>query len=321
MGAHALTDKIQKVLFLRFSSLGDIIIANYSAMRIKEKHPEFNLTWIADSLYTDIVRAQPWVDDVIEWDRKNTGNRGFYEILHKVRHMGFDVLVDMHATDRSSLFSLFSGIKKRYAVHYHFPLAHTDIGLEELLGPSCDISKCPVYLYAPPLNGNIADMLSSSHKKLGLAIGASSVVKRWPVLRWIEFCRLASDAGYDMFLMGSGPDEVKIAEEIMSSVDSKHIMNFVGRTTVRESIALTAKMNAVVAGDTGLMHIARALGVPVAGLFGPNHPMMGEAYMKSLGVCYFCNCPQKGCQKKECSRQCLEDIDALTVFNGVCRLL
>ena len=83
MGAHALTDKIQKVLFLRFSSLGDIIIANYTAMRIKEKHPEFNLTWIADSLYADIVRAQPWVDDVIEWNRKNTGNRGFYEILHK----------------------------------------------------------------------------------------------------------------------------------------------------------------------------------------------------------------------------------------------
>lgn len=314
-------NKCKKVLFLRFSSLGDIIIANYTAMRIKEKHPEFNLTWIADSLYAGIVRAQPWVDDVIEWDRKNTGNRGFYEILHKVRHMGFDVLVDMHATDRSSLFSLFSGIKKRYAVHYHFPLAHTDIGLEELLGPSYDISKCPVYLYAPPLNGNIADMLSSSHKKLGLAIGASSVVKRWPVRRWIEFCRLASDAGCDMFLMGSGPDEVKIAEEITSSVNSAHVMNFVGRTTITESISLTAGMDAVIAGDTGLMHIARALGIPVAGLFGPNHPMHGEEYMKSLGINYFCDCPNKGCEKKECSRQCLEDIDALAVFGGVCKLL
>ena len=45
----------KKVLFLRFSSLGDIIFANYSAMRIKEKHPEFHLTWMTDSMYAGIA--------------------------------------------------------------------------------------------------------------------------------------------------------------------------------------------------------------------------------------------------------------------------
>ena len=53
-------------------------------MRIKEKHPEFHLTWMTDSMYAGIVRAQPWVDGVIEWNRKNTGNRGYREIVKKI---------------------------------------------------------------------------------------------------------------------------------------------------------------------------------------------------------------------------------------------
>ena len=290
-------------------------------MRIKEKHPEFHLTWMTDSMYADIVRAQPWVDGVIEWDRKNTGNRGYREILKKVRRMGFDMLVDMHATDRSSIFAMFSGIKKRYVIHWHFPLAHTDFGLNDLMDVTLDISQCPLYLYAPPVDSSKYAVFGNKHKKLGLAIGASTAVKRWPVCRWIEFCDMASNAGYDMFLMGNGHIESEIAEQIVSMVNSKHIVNLVGQTTTTDLITLTSKMDVVIAGDTGLMHIARALGVPVIGLFGPNYPTAGDRYMKSLGACYFCNCVDKGCQKAKCCRQCLEDIDAVTIFEGTSAIL
>lgn len=310
----------KKVLFLRFSSLGDIIFANYSAMRIKEKHPEFNLTWMTDSMYAGIVRAQPWVDGVIEWDRKNTGNRGYREILKKVRRMGFDILIDMHGSDRSSLFSLFSGIKTRYCVIHRFPFTHTNFDFSDLLDKSLEMCGCPSYLCPPPASDEWPELCGREGKKLGLAIGASAAVKRWPVQRWIEFCRLASDAGYDMYLMGSGDDEKRTAREICGGTASPRVNDMVGRTSIEGSITLTSMMDAVVSGDTGLMHIARALGKPVAGLFGPNFPGAGTRYMDSLGACFFCGCPNKGCEKLECSRQCLEDIDAAEVFAAVERL-
>lgn len=316
-----MTEKSKKVLFLRFSSLGDIIFANYSAMRIKEKHPEFHLTWMTDSMYAGIVRAQPWVDDVIEWDRKNTGNRGYREILKKVRRMDFDILVDMHGSDRSSLFSLFSGIRKRYCVIHRFPFTHTDFGLSGLMDTSLEMCDCPSYLCPPPVCGDEWQICESGRKKLGLAIGASAAVKRWPVRRWAEFCRIASDAGYDMYLMGSGAGEAQAAREICGGAASPRVMDMLGRTSIEGSIALTSMMDAVVSGDTGLMHIARALGKPVAGLFGPNFPGAGTRYMDSLGACFFCACQDKGCEKLECSRQCLEDISAAEVFTAVERLL
>ena len=106
--------KNKKVLFLKFSSLGDVIISNYYAKEIKRKHPDWHLTWLVDSLYKDIVKYQPWVDDLMTWDRQKEGNKGFIKTIKDVRSRGFDILIDMHNTDRSSFFSFFSHIPQRF---------------------------------------------------------------------------------------------------------------------------------------------------------------------------------------------------------------
>lgn len=317
-------EKGKRVLFLRFSSFGDIIFANYCAMRIKEKHPEFHLTWLTDSQYSAIVGAQPWVDEVMEWDRRNTGNRGYIEILKRVRGMGFDILVDRHSSDRSSLFSLFSGIRERYGAEKRFPFTHNHFSLEGLMDTSLPLSGCRKYLYAPKadLSGDLST--APGVKRVGLAIGASYAVKRWPAKRWAEFCRLASCKDMTLFLMGSGRDEKEMAEDIIAASGASNIINMVGKLSLTESVSLVGAMDAVISGDTGLMHVSRALGVPVVGLFGSNYPCVGddtENYLNSLGVFYVCRCPETGCKKTECSRQCLEDITADEVLDGLSALL
>lgn len=314
-----MTEKTKKVLFLRFSSLGDIIIANYSAMRIKEKHPEYELIWLVDSIYSDIVRAQPWVDGIIEWDRKNTGNRGFLKTLQNVRRMGFDILVDMHATDRSSLFSFLSGIKKRYALHRHFPLAHTDFGLDDLLDSSLKISSCPSYLTVPETESSSSITRKEGYKYIGLAIGASTPRKRWSVSRWIEFCRLALEEEYCLYLFGGGSDESDMADEIVAAAPSSNIINMVGKTTMLSLIALINEMDVVISGDTGAMHIARALGIPVVGLFGPTRPCVDtENYIESLGEYFECEYSSADAREKSCRP--FDEIEAPPVFDAAKRL-
>lgn len=313
--------KAKKLLFLRFSSLGDVIFANYSAMRIKEKHPEYRLTWVTDSLYAELVRAQPWVDDVIEWDRKATGNRGFCEILKKIRREGFDILVDMHGSDRSSLFSLLSGIAERYCVVRRFPLTHNAFSFDALMDTSRDISECPRYLHVPAFpKEKLA--CAGGEKKIGLAIGASFAIKRWPVERWTEFCRLAGESECSLWLIGAGSDDEEAARAITEAAGSARLINTVGRLSVAESISLTGEMDAVVSGDTGIMHAARALGVPVVGLIGPNFPGVadGRRYTEHLGAFFICGCPDAGCRKHECGRRCLYDIGAEEVWRAASRL-
>ena len=310
------------VLFLRFSSLGDVILANYTAMRIKEKNPDFRLTWLVDSFYADIVRTQPWVDDVMVWDRKRTKNRGFLEILRQVRRRHFDILVDMHVSDRTSLFSLLCDIPLRYGCCKRFPFSHTHFSFDDLMDTTLPVNRCKRYLYAPRTANEAAHVsVPAGSMTIGLAIGASYAVKRWPVRRWIEFCRLAESKGLYLLLLGSGADESGMAEEIVSEAASRYIINKVGALSITDTIALINDLDIVVSGDTGLMHVARALGKPVVGLFGPNFPGVAAEYVDSLGKKYICNCRDSGCEKLECSRQCLEDISAADVFEGVEDLL
>lgn len=312
----------QNVLFLRFSSLGDVIFANYTAMRIKEKNPDFRLAWLVDSFYADIVRTQPWVDDVMVWDRKRTKNRGFLEILRQVRRRRFDILVDMHTSDRTSLFSFLCGIPVRYGCKKRFPFSHTHFSFDDLMDTTLPVSRCKRYLYAPRTVNDAAHVsVPAGSAAIGLAIGASHAVKRWPVRRWIEFCRFAETKGFYLLLLGSGADEVGMAEEIVSAAASRYIINKVGALSITDTIALINELDLVVSGDTGLMHVARALGKPVVGLFGPNFPGVEAEYMDRLGRKYVCHCSNSGCEKLECSRQCLEDISAAEVFEGVETLL
>ncbi|WP_278548770.1 glycosyltransferase family 9 protein [Cloacibacillus evryensis] len=312
----------RKVLFLRFSSLGDVIFANYTAMRIKEKNPDFHLTWMVDSLYADIVRAQPWVDSVKIWDRKKTKNRGYIAILRQVRHEGFDILVDMHASDRTSLFSLLCGIPVRYGCKKRFPFTHTHFLFDDLMDTSLSIGTCKRYLYAAKTyNEAVRIFTPDGSRAIGLAIGASYPIKRWTVNRWIEFCQFAVAKKNYTVLLGNGADEVEMAENIESAVPSEYIINKVGCLSITDTIMLIDRLDLIVSGDTGLMHAARALGKPVVGLFGPNFPGVGAEYLDSLGEKYVCKCPHVGCERQTCSRQCLNDIAAEDVFSGVEGLL
>lgn len=298
-----------KTLFLRFSSLGDVIIANYTAMKIKEAHPDWHLTWMVDSIYLDIVKAQPWVDEAIAWDRRRDGNHGFIEIIKQVRCDRYDILIDMHGTDRSSLFSLCSGIPIRYCSERRFPFTHTTHNSASFWDVSQKLADCSKYLCVPvPViqkNWIPQDMLNG--KLLMLAIGASFSKKRWPVANWVEFCKLATNHDYKLCLLGSGSDEVAMADAISSSIPENSYINLVGKLSLLELVQVIDCADLMISGDTGSLHIARALGKPVVAMFGPT-TIDDKAYIRSLKNIFTCDCPKYGCELFTCDKPCMETI-------------
>lgn len=307
----------KKVLFLRFSSLGDVIIANFYAQKIKEKNPAWHLTWLVDSTYRDIVISQPWVDDVILWDRKKNGNSGFIKIIKFIRSQDFDILIDMHNTDRSSLLSLLSGVPLRYADRLRLPFAHNIHSFKTIVGDSVKISECPAYLHSPETNKIIDRYFNNSKakKRLTLAIGASYEKKRWPINRWMEFIKLALEANFILYLVGDGEDEIRGAAEIMDAVKSDDLVDLVGKLSLSELVQVVNATDATISGDTGTLHIARGLGKHIIGLFGPN--VLSDAYMKSLSKALYCSCPNLGCKNWRCSKPCLDTIPAEAVLESV----
>lgn len=310
----------KKVLFLKFSSLGDVIIANYTAMKIKETHPDWHVTWLTDALYADIVLAQPWVDSVIAWDRKNGGQREYVEVIKKVRRIGFDILVDMHSTDRSSLFSLLSGIPVRYGCEKHYPFVHTTFDLEPFAGSLGCIGDCFKYLHSNPVfPERLSSLLDKRRKLLALPIGASYAKKQWGVQRWTEFCSFAAAEGMQMVLLGSGKGELEQARMIEKKVDSSLLVNLVDELSLEELIQVIDHADVTVSADTGAAHIARALGIPVVVMFGPT-VINSRSYVESLNV-FTTTCPDIGCERFDCPKPCMETITADSVMERVKKLI
>lgn len=307
----------KRVLFLRFSSLGDVILSNYCAMRVKQKHPEWELTWLADSVYAPLVRSQPWVDAVMEWDRGKTGNIGFLNILRQVRRSKFDILIDMHSSDRTTFFSCVCGIPVRYgSIRKKLPLkVYTNMVYPELTDGA--LEKCSSYLAAGPLSERAASFFrdSAPARTLILAIGASYEKKHWPLESWLSFTKLASGSGYRLVLVGSGRDEEEMAGGITARLAPGSVINTVGKLSITELVQVIGQGDFCVSGDTGPLHIARALGVPAIGMFGPS--MLGKGYMESLHKVFFSSCAELGCARWQCPKPCLETITPDSIMSCV----
>lgn len=312
-----MSEKPKQVLFLRFSSLGDVIIANFCAMKLKASHPDWHVTWLVDSVYADLVSSQPWVDDVIQWNRRSDGNIGFLKVIKEVRQHRFDILLDMHSTDRSSFFSLLSGIPTRYSGRKRFPFTHNRYSFEDVWDNQKRLSSCPKYLFPPQVSDRVRNFLKEKEESpaLVLAIGASYVIKRWPINNWIDFSIKAAKTGYSLYLVGDGSDEVKSAEDISNAVKSARLVNLVGKLSILELVQIINETDATISGDTGSLHIARALGKPVIGLLGPN--VLEDNYMRSLSKVIYCSCPDLGCKNWQCDKPCLDTIQGSEVLDSV----
>lgn len=104
-----------------------------------------------------------------------------------------------------------------------------------------------------------------------LHCGASSEARRWPVPRWIALARRLSADGYGVVLTGSD-DEFRRCRVIARNAEIAIERVLAGRTSLDELVAVVAAARAVVCGDTGIAHVATAVGTPSVILFGPVSP-------------------------------------------------
>ncbi|MFL6179317.1 MAG: glycosyltransferase family 9 protein [Actinomycetes bacterium] len=101
--------------------------------------------------------------------------------------------------------------------------------------------------------------------------GAASPSRRWPPERFAEVARWARSTSMRVYLTGSMSEE-HVANEVQMTADPDTVLNVAGHTTLHDLMALVAHARLVVCGDTGVAHLATALGTPSVILFGPVPP-------------------------------------------------
>lgn len=147
-------------------------------------------------------------------------------------------------------------------------------------------------------------------KRIGVHVGAAyGAAKLWPLERVIDFCAAVARADQVAVLLGA-PSDRPVADEVARATPA---LNLAGRDRPELLTALLAEMDVLVCGDTGVGHLAAALGTPVIALFGPTDPELtaprgpGDVVRRPVpcAPCFYRRCP--------IDHPCLRGIEASAV--------
>lgn len=310
----------QRILVIRFSSIGDILLTTPVLRLLRQAYPAARLEFLTKAVYQDVLRANPCVDalHLLEPQR-------FQALLQSLRQHPYDLLLDLHATMRSRLLSY--GVKAHTKLVYNkrvlrrallvrlkwntlqpvTPVTELYAAPLRRLGLTAPLSGLEMHL-APgsreAIHTYLRDRLPawSSHPLLALAPGAAWPTKRWPVTRFAEVAQAMAQAhGAAVVILGSAAD-VPLGQELRQHLKGP-VVDSTGQLSLMHSAALLQQCALLLSNDSGLMHMATALHVPVVALFGPTvqefgfYPFQAQARVVSTPL------PCRPCTTKG-SRRC-----------------
>lgn len=300
------------VAIVKLSSLGDVVHALPVASALRAHAPEWRLTWIVERREAGLLRGNPALDRVVAVDtrgwrrarRFGATARAVLELGRVVRALGearFDVALDLQGLLKSGVLTAIT----RAAVRIGFAPRHCREPLSAFFAnrrvapPSAARHVVDRYLalLAPlgvrpgtpefPLPSDAAaearidDFFTAAGLKPrdGLVVlnpGAGRPDKRWPVTSFRALARRLADEGAAVLIVW-GPDEEGAARQIVDAVPRGRVV-LAPPTNLDELIAVLRRASVVVAGDTGPLHLAAALGTRCVGLYGPTSAVRNGPY-------------------------------------------
>ncbi|MEM8887385.1 MAG: glycosyltransferase family 9 protein [Bacteroidota bacterium] len=280
----------KKVLIIRFSSIGDIVLTSPVPRSLKKSHPDYEIHFLSKKANKDLLIHNPHIDKL------HILKDSLGETIKELRKEKFDYILDLHHNLRSFLIKLRLGVKARsfpkenWAKYKMVRFKDRRIKLDHiveryaatlsLIGSELDEEGLELYL-PEGFEGQAEELLKknlevASQKPLAIVLGAKHATKRWPAHHFIE---LIKELGEPVVLIG-GPDAKEEAEEISEAVQTP-VYNSVGQLPLLASAALLKQCRAVIAHDTGFMHIAAAFQMEIYSLWGNTVPEFGMTPYKS----------------------------------------
>ncbi len=285
-------NQARRILVRAVNWVGDAVMTTPAIGAIRESFPQAEITLLANPLVAQLFSPHQWIDRVITFDRNGVhrGLFGRFRLAQELRKAAFDVAIILPNSFDSALVPWLAGIPvrlgkssdgrgfmltARYCPDARQAVAHEVeyyLGLVRHFGITGQ-AQVPL-LTVTEAEAHSADLrlaehgLSADDLIVGINPGAAfGSAKRWYPERFGEVAeRLAGEWDAKVVVFG-GAGETDIAAGIERHLAGR-CCNLAGKTSVRELMALIRRCNFFVTNDSGPMHIAAALGVPLVAVFG-----------------------------------------------------
>jgi heptosyltransferase-2 len=326
-----------RILLIRLSSLGDILLTTPVLRALHEHFPAARIDFLTRAAYRDILCANPCVHRLWLWEPQ----QGLRDLLRCLRHIRYDVVVDLQRTLRSRL--LYHGLRARRKLAYTkhtvrrallvhggwntlramTPVPERYVAPLRRLGLTAPLPPLEMHLTAQSREAMQAYVRQAFPERaapplLAVAPGARWSTKRWPVERFAAAAQaLAQAQQAAVVVLGSAEDQ-QLAQELCQHLRVP-VLDSTGKLSLMHTAALLQQCNLLLSNDSGLMHMATALRVPVVAIFGPTvqefgfYPFQARARVVHADLaCRPCSTKGSAC----CPRghhQCMQQVTAAQV--------
>ncbi len=269
-----------KILLIRFSSIGDIVLTSPLLRCLKRSRPEIEVHVLTKSAYQDLYHLNPHVDKVFVIQKK------IGEVLNALKLEHYDQVIDLHRNFRSLGVRLRLGrpafafsklnlrkwllvrfkinrlpslhiVDRYFAAVWHLGVKNDGQGLDFFIDPGDKMAMED--LPAPFRNGFLA-----------FSIGGQHYTKIFPLEKIRE---VMAQLRYPVVLLGGKEDQAR-GEAAAQGWDFP-VWNACGKMRLGQSADLIRQAQAVISNDTGLMHIAAAFHKPILSIWGSTVPAFG----------------------------------------------
>lgn len=274
---------MKEILVIRFSSIGDIVLCTPVFRLLKKKYPQANITFLTKQKFAKLLQGNPYIDQIACWDNQEDRNA--------LTLKSFDAVVDLHSNLRSLIVKLrfwqvpSVAVKKRNFYKFLFTLTKWKrFSVNSIVSRSIEILQP----FGIEYDNQGLDFKASDAENLGLIDGNYAVVvlggtyatKRIPENKLEEF--FAKLQKIKVVLIG-GTEEAELGMRLADKFPS-NVMSMCGKLGINESASVIQSSKVVISSDTGMAHIAAALGKPIGLIWGNTSKEYGMSPVMKQGI-------------------------------------
>lgn len=289
----------ERVLVLRFGSLGDVVLTFGACEALARGRPQVALTYVVKQAYSDLVRSQPWAAEVIELSDQDRDLAGTRRLRSRLAAASWDAVLDLQDNPRSRALSQGlaprlvrwskRGVQRRLWV-WGRPLRRLGfrfaavrpawLRFQDAAARLGAASPEPPRVHLPPEALRESEEFwrrwgPGEPEAVALAPAAAWPTKEWPERNWVSLGQHLVSDGHAVVVVATAEERDRLGE-LSRWIDGEPRAAWAtGRLTW--IAAILSRCRAAVVPDSGLLHLAAAVGTPVVALFGSTVPELGFA--------------------------------------------
>ncbi|MFC1808654.1 glycosyltransferase family 9 protein [Candidatus Omnitrophota bacterium] len=337
-----------RILITRTDRIGDLVLSTPVLSEIKKKYPQCFLAVMTLPSTAQLLENNPAIDEIIIYDKRGTHKQWWRHVsfVSMIRSKKFDCAIHLHPTNRVHWISFLSSIPVRigYNRKSSFLLTHKCIhekqqgkkhegeynfDLLSYLNIPCPKSISPQFYVCEKDNKEFDSLLKHNNIVINetsfiINPGASCSSKMWPAKRFATLANTIAE-NYNLIPIVIGDRHTKQATDTVKKHLKVSYIDFSeARLTLRLLGVLFSRARFLISNDTGVVHLATAVGLPVVAIFGRSQKGLGPTRWRPLGEkSYFLHKPPEciTCEAHNCTKafKCLSNIeieDILTLLKA-----